>query len=134
VVAVDLEGRAAFVTGAGHGIGRAIAVRLAEAGARVVVHYRSDREGAEETAAQAGRFAEATCESADLTDPDDVDRVLDRPIDILINNAGAYPAAPLLDMLPSQWTEINHANTDTAFLALRAAARTMIRQVAAAPS
>jgi len=42
VVAVDLEGQTAFVTGAGHGIGCAIAVRLAEAGACVVVHYLSD--------------------------------------------------------------------------------------------
>ena len=68
MVPIDLQGRTALVTGASRGIGRAVAVRLAEAGARVVVHYRSDREGTQATVDAIASFGEGHAVSADLTD------------------------------------------------------------------
>jgi NAD(P)-dependent dehydrogenase (short-subunit alcohol dehydrogenase family) len=92
---MTLEGRNALVTGGGRGIGRAIALALAEDGADVVVNYRRDKDSAEEVvdAIQAmGRRSVAVCGSVDVLD--DVRAMADAaigalgPIDILINNAG----------------------------------------------
>ena len=93
--AENLASRAAVVTGASSGIGRAIAIALATPGADVVVHARANRDGAEETARairELGRDALVTMH--DLRDPDEHDALIDaawgwRPIDIWINNAGA---------------------------------------------
>lgn len=90
-----LEGLVAVVTGSSSGIGRAIAIGLAEAGADVLVHYRSNGGGAEETARiirGLGRIAETV--KADLAAPEEQDRLAAeswerRPLDIWVNNAGA---------------------------------------------
>lgn len=95
-VVSDLNGQTAVVTGASSGIGRAIALELAAAGAAVLVHARRNRGGADETAAQVqamGHSAEVLL--ADLADSTQQDTLVDRawqwrsPIDIWINNAGA---------------------------------------------
>src|SRR5215469_7969472 len=107
---LDLTGRVALVTGAGSGIGRSIARRFAEAGALVMVHYQSSREGAEalvaKIAADAGHAAAA---SADLTDPVAVNQLVEDTvktfgqIDILVNNAGIYPLAAVTEMRVEDW-------------------------------
>jgi NAD(P)-dependent dehydrogenase (short-subunit alcohol dehydrogenase family) len=92
---ISLDGRVALVTGAGRGIGRAIALSLAEAGADVAVNYRRDQEAAEETVAEIermGRKARAYAASVENFDEDQamVEAVLADfgSISILVNNAG----------------------------------------------
>ena len=88
---IDLAGKNALVTGASRGIGRAIAIRLAEAGARVALHYRSGRAEAEELAR---RFEGCQALYADLRNMDEVRKLFTESalafegIDIVVNNAG----------------------------------------------
>jgi NAD(P)-dependent dehydrogenase (short-subunit alcohol dehydrogenase family) len=81
-----------LVTGATAGIGRAVAVRLAEHGAEVVVHGRDSRRGAELVSAITGRGGRARFVSADLSRAEDVERLATDAgeVDILVNNAGMY--------------------------------------------
>jgi 3-hydroxybutyrate dehydrogenase len=88
-MAIDLSGRRALVTGGASGIGRACAVRLAEAGAAVVVLDR-DAEAAKDVAAE----VRGTAVAVDLTDLDAVD-ALDLDVDVLVNNAGLQHVAPV---------------------------------------
>jgi NAD(P)-dependent dehydrogenase (short-subunit alcohol dehydrogenase family) len=80
------------VTGATAGIGRAVAMRLAEHGAEVVVHGRDEGRGAELVAEIAARGGRARFVAADLTDAEDVERLAAGvgAVDILVNNAGVY--------------------------------------------
>lgn len=126
----DLRGRIALVTGAGAGIGTGIAERLAEAGAQVAVHYQRSHDGAvavvRRIEAAGGRAM--TCQ-ADLTRPDAVDALLadvttrlGRP-DIVINNAGIYPVAPILDMPVGQWDAVVAASLSSVHLVTQAVGR-----------
>jgi NAD(P)-dependent dehydrogenase (short-subunit alcohol dehydrogenase family) len=88
----ELAGKTALVTGATAGIGRAIAVRLAENGAEVVVHGRDSRRGSELVSAIADQGGRARFLAADLTSAKDVERLAAEAgeVDILVNNAGVY--------------------------------------------
>lgn len=99
------ENQVALVTGASAGIGRAVVRRLASEGARVVIAYRNDRDGAAELVGElSGTGVDAVALSADLTDePAAMDLAtrtlaLFGKVDVLVNNAGAAGFAPLLDM------------------------------------
>ena len=95
VITRRFPGRSVLVTGASSGFGAEIAVRAAQEGARVGVHYRSSKAGAEETAARVRDLGgEAVLFQADITQWDDIRRVADEAfatfdgLDVLINNAG----------------------------------------------
>ncbi|RAP75579.1 SDR family NAD(P)-dependent oxidoreductase [Paenibacillus montanisoli] len=95
-MAIDLSGKAALVTGAGGGIGRAIAVKLASAGASVALNYLNSREAAEEAvAAIRANGGTAVAIQADVSKAEEAARLVEeaerafgRPVDLLINNAG----------------------------------------------
>ncbi|MEV5155666.1 SDR family NAD(P)-dependent oxidoreductase [Streptomyces werraensis] len=120
-----LSGRTALVTGAGNGLGRAISLALADAGARVILTGRTqdklDRV-AQEIDGKGGAVRTAVC---DISDPDSVERLRaeldDEHICVLINNAGvAGPVAPLVDIEPAEWNEVFAVNVRGVFLACRA--------------
>jgi 3-oxoacyl-[acyl-carrier protein] reductase len=126
--------RVALVTGGSRGIGRSCAVALAGAGHRVALCYRSDKEGAAETAAaitEAG--GEALPIAADVADPGALDAAMKEiestwgPVQILVNNAGVTRDGLLLRMSDEQWSEVIHTNLDGAFYAIRRAAHGMVR-------
>ena len=91
-VSREFAGRTALVTGATAGIGRAVAVQLADRGADVVVHGRDPRRGAEVVAEIAQRGGQARFLAADLTNADEVVQLAADAgeVDILVNNAGIY--------------------------------------------
>ena len=91
-MAATLAGSAALVTGATSGIGREIALELAQRGAEVVVHGRSAERGAKTVRDIENAGGKARFVAADLNDANDVRRLAAEagPVDILINNAGIY--------------------------------------------
>jgi NAD(P)-dependent dehydrogenase (short-subunit alcohol dehydrogenase family) len=134
VSAISLAGQVALVTGAGHGIGRASALALAEAGARVVAADR-DAEGAAGTRdliTAAGREAEAL--TVDVTDSealrDAVAHVVGthQRLDIVHANAGVLIAGTALTQSLAEWDKTYDVNVRGTFLTVRAALPPMIQQ------
>ncbi|HEX2049152.1 MAG TPA: SDR family oxidoreductase [Actinomycetota bacterium] len=119
-----LAGKGVLVTGAGGGIGSAVARAFASEGARVALHYRSSRERAEAIASETGGVAlraDLTVEAeADALVPAAVD-ALGR-LDVLVANAGAWPSedVPVWDMPLERWRATIAANLDGVFLSCRA--------------
>ena len=132
---IDLQGRVALVTGASRGIGRAVALRLGELGADVVVNYLVNREAAEDVVAHVkdhGRNAIAF--QADVSVGNEVTALLAATqerfgrLDILVNNAGVTRDTLLLRMDESDWDAVLDTNLKSVYLMTRAAIRGMIRQ------
>jgi 2-deoxy-D-gluconate 3-dehydrogenase len=128
----DLSGKVAVVTGANTGIGQAIALALAEAGADIAAVGRTP---AEETVAKAralGRKAEVI--SADLSTIEPVQRVVDETVaklgrlDILVNNAGIIRRADAVDFTEADWDTVIDTNLKSVFFLCQAAGRHMIAQ------
>jgi 3-oxoacyl-[acyl-carrier protein] reductase len=128
------NGRVAIVTGGGRGIGRAVAVRLANEGANVAISYRSKDTAAEE-AAEEVRAAGAECEifKGDVASHEDVDALFKSvgevlgPVEILVNNAGQTRDNLMMRMKESEFDEVLSTNLKGTYLCTRAALRPMIR-------
>jgi NAD(P)-dependent dehydrogenase (short-subunit alcohol dehydrogenase family) len=131
---VSLTGRRAVVTGGGQGLGKAIARRLAEAGADVLI---GDIQ--KELAISAAKDIAASCSARvvgafmDVTDTSTVTAAADMAceqlggIEIWVNNAGVYPSIRILDTSDAQWDEVFAVNVRGLFAGGREAARRMIK-------
>ncbi|ACA59176.1 3-oxoacyl-[acyl-carrier-protein] reductase [Candidatus Desulforudis audaxviator] len=131
---MKLDGRTALVTGASRGIGRAVALALAAAGADLIVNYASNIRAAEQVAAEAQRFgSRVLLFQADVSRPQEaadlVQAGLDKfgRLDILVNNAGITRDNLLLRMTDQDWDEVINVNLKGVFNTTRAALRPMIR-------
>ncbi len=133
-LSVDLSDQVALVTGASQGLGRAMAVRLGAAGAKVACVARNEQKLADTVAAvaEAGGTAEAfTC---DVTDSDSVNKTVDAVVekwerlDILVNNAGITKDTLIPRMGDDEWDAVIATNLRGAFLFTRAATRPMMQQ------
>lgn len=89
---MDLKSKRVLVTGSSSGIGRAIAVECAKNGAEVIIHYRKNKPGAEETLAEVQRYSSGKIVKADLTIPVHIKQMFTeiKTADMLVNNAGEY--------------------------------------------
>jgi 3-oxoacyl-[acyl-carrier protein] reductase len=128
-----LEGRTALVTGASGAIGRACAVALGGQGARIVVAYGSDEQGAAETADQVkAAGSEAVLAQADLAQPGTAKELVgaagDGGVDILVNNAGMTRDGLLLRMRDQDFDDVLAVNLVAAFRCTREALRGMLRR------
>lgn len=123
----DLKGRVALVTGGSRGIGKAVALALAEAGADVAVNYRSRGVEGGAVAAQVQALGRrALSIGADVSQAAEVKRMVEQvtrelgPIDILVNNAGIGPRAGLDEMTERLFDETIAVNLKSAFLCSQA--------------
>jgi len=130
-----LAGQRAIVTGASSGIGKAIALAFAEAGAAVVVSHFSDAEaGKAVTAEILEKEGRAVSVRADVSRPRDVQKLFDAAdahfggVDILVANAGAQADAPFLEMTLEDWRKVIDLDLTGAFLCAQEAARRFRRQ------
>jgi 3-oxoacyl-[acyl-carrier protein] reductase len=132
--ALPLAGKVALITGSGQGIGRATALRLAQAGADIVINYRSNADAAKEalTAIEAlGRRCIAI--QADVSEEEEVTRLFSEaqnalgPIAILVNNAGTTRDKLILQMSLADFEKVMDTNLRAAFLCTKAALRGMMK-------
>lgn len=129
---LDFAGRTAFVTGGSRGVGRAVALLLARAGADVALSYRTRRDAADEVASAVralGRHAVVV--GGDHADEASVERMFGEieaglgGLDVFIANAGIWPEqdVPLAEMPASRWSETLRVNLDGVYLTARGALR-----------
>lgn len=133
-VSIDLSGKVALVTGAGRGIGRATALALGSAGAKVAVNYNSSEAAAEEVVgAIASDGGEGRAVKADVSQSAEVDSMVNElvkewgRIDILVNNAGITRDNLLMRMSQQEWDAVMDTNLRSAYFCTRAVLRPMLR-------
>jgi len=132
MLTIDLKGKRAVVTGGSRGIGRAIALMLARAGADVGISYRTRKDDADAVVADMHRAGvQAWAEAGDLAISEGADKLFERArrefgtIDIFVGNAGLWEVAhvPLGEMTAEQWRHTMAVNLDSIFFTTRAAIR-----------
>jgi len=125
----------ALVTGASRGLGRAIALRLARDGHRLVVNYRSRADEADEVVRQiVASGGEAVAHAADVSDAEQAEGLVEAAVahfgrlDVLVNNAGITRDGLMVRMRDADWDDVVATNLRSAFLVSRPAARRMMKQ------
>ena len=129
-----LDGKVAILTGGSGTVGRAIAISLATAGASLVLNYKSNEKGADETRKAVEALGqEAILVPGDVGQAETAQRVVDETlskydkIDILVNNAGRTADNLLIRMTEEEWDSVIETNLRSTFLFTRAALRPMIK-------
>ncbi|MBA4544031.1 3-oxoacyl-ACP reductase FabG [Thermoactinomyces daqus] len=130
-----LAGKVAVVTGGSRGIGRAVAITLAEAGANVAIFYAGNHAAAEETVARIKETGqEGMSLQVDVADSGQVDAAIKQvlstfgKIDILVNNAGITRDNLLMRLKEEEWDQVINTNLKGVFLATKAVVRPMMKQ------
>ena len=125
----SLDGRVILVTGSAKRIGRGIALRLAQLGARVAIHYSGSEDAARATAAECGN---APVYKANLEHVSEIERLFAEVeqhfghIDGLVNNAGRFTSIDPLQITEADWDSIHNVNLKATFFCCQQAARRMI--------
>jgi 3-oxoacyl-[acyl-carrier protein] reductase len=133
---MKLEGRTALITGAGRGIGRATAIRLARDGAAIAINFKGNAAAADEAKQLVERIGgKAALIQGDVSAEDQADEIVKKALafgggrlDILVNNAGITRDNLLLRMSVLEWDEVLDLNLRGAFLVTKAAMRPMMKQ------
>jgi len=132
---MEFEGKIAIVTGASRGIGRAIALNLAQAGADIVAVYQYNQEKAAELAAEIEAFGRKCLPvQANVANEEEVDGLIAAAldafgrIDILINNAGITRDTLIMRMKSQDWKDVIDVNLSGMFYCLKAVTKTMFKQ------
>ncbi len=130
-----LNGKVALVTGASRGIGRAIALRLAQAGADVIVNYAGSEAAAAETVAKIKELGrEAVMIKANVGNSEEVNEMFKQALerfgklDILVNNAGITRDNLIMRMKEEEWDDVIETNLKGVFNCIKAATRPMMKQ------
>ena len=133
-VTLDMSGKTALVTGAGRGIGRATAIKLGAAGAKVAINYNASEAQAQEVvAAITGAGGEAQAVKADVSKADEVDAMVNGlvkewgKVDILVNNAGITRDNLMMRMSQDEWDAVIDTNLRSAYFCTKAVLRSMLR-------
>jgi 3-oxoacyl-(acyl-carrier-protein) reductase len=131
----SLEGAVAVVTGAGRGLGRAIAEELGSAGARVVVNYSRSKEPAQEVVEKvSSNGAEAVAIGADVSKPDQARKLIEETlerfgcIDILVNNAGITIDKTMRKLTTDEWDTVVQVDLNSCYYTVKPALEHFIEQ------
>jgi glucose 1-dehydrogenase len=132
---MTLTGKVAIVTGGNSGIGKAVVLALAEAGANIVIDYVADEEATEELEKQVAALGDkAIGVEADVSKVEDLERLIAAAVDafgrldVMVNNAGIETRSSVLDTTETQYEKVMAINLKSAFFGTQLAAKQMIAQ------
>ena len=133
---MTLDGKVAIVTGGNSGIGKAVVLALAAAGAKIVIDYVANEQATEDLAAPDRRLGDQSIGvDADVSKVADLERLVGEAVkafgrlDIMVNNAGIETRTPALDTTEAQYDKVLDINLKSAFFGTQIAAKQMIAQV-----